>query len=184
MLNEVNDLEFPYLILTILERSAMKYFRSFLLAGAVVITLLCIAPVQADELDSYLVINLPYAPKKVEPWYQIIRSQEEWQAFYAKTAYEYITPIKAVEAPIVDFKNYQLLVGGLGAKPTNGYSLVIEQVTDAVDGLSISVLDVSLTSGCVAGAVISYPYAAVLLKKTDKPLRFELSKAVKACHVV
>jgi hypothetical protein len=132
--------------------------------------------VQADELFSYTVLKFPHRLSNVnQSWYQVITTQEQWQAFYAKSGAQ-----NPNAAPKIDFNVYQLVMGGL-EKPSGGYGVIIENVAEGSDGIYIEVLDTSIdfkNCNCAVGQGFTYPEAALLIKKTDKPIKVHISTAV------
>jgi len=137
-----------------------------------------ISAVHADEVFSYAVLKLPYASRSVTPWSAVINTQEEWQQLYESWQDDFTPPI---QAPQIDFEQYQLITGGLGEKYSGGYSVVVDRVDDLGNAIYISVLEVSPGNGCVVTTGFTYPSTAILIKKSNNPLKFYITKVIQEC---
>ena len=151
-------------------------------------------PLGVGYLDafSHTVILLLDNPRKDEAWSQVISSQDEWEAFYnAPLAYMTFSDTSIIPAaPVFDFEKYQILAGGLGVRYSSQigaeHVLSVEKVLQTDTELVIYAHNIGpcLFPDAPAQAVPqpvafpSYPATAVLVKKTDKPFRFELSNLI------
>ena len=150
----------------------------------VIVTLMLngLTPSQSADFFSYSVLRLPAAPEINKPWVKFISNQSEWEAyFYATTAAITYPQSMAPVAPVLDFERYQLISGGLGVRPTGGYYLAIESVFELENAMFIHVLDVRPGSACVVSFAFTNPSITFLVKKTDKPIKFTVSKLINQC---
>ena len=158
-----------------------------LICKKVTLVLLMIATLStshASDLFSHTVLTLPDDPRTEEPWKMIINSQEDWESFfYARTAYAIYLQGQAPIAMEIDFEKYQVLSGGLGEKP-HGHSLSVEQVIELDNEIHVVILDIQPGLDCVRSFVPfgpSYPSATVLVKRTEKPFKFIVSRLIEEC---
>lgn len=134
------------------------------------------------DVFSHTVLTLPDDPRNEESWSQAISSQDEWESFfYAQTAHITYPQGEAPIAAEFDFEKHQILTGGLGVRSSDGHSLVVEGVFELDNVINIQVLEIRPDIQCIVPAVISYPSATVLIKKTDKPFQFTVIQLVNEC---
>ncbi len=163
-----------------MNHSPWKYFL-----GGALIAMANYATAQTQDLFSYAAIRLPYEPRYEQAWAELITTQEQWQAFYTKNFGGPIDLPKTITAPFIDFSNFRVVVGGLGSKPTGGYSLAVGGVFEVTNEIYMDVLDVSFGLNgqpCGVTMAVTYPYIAVLLKKSDEPIRVRVVKAMTGCN--
>jgi len=149
-----------------------------------VITLMMavIVPAQSAEFFSHAVLTLPGDIGVDQPWVKIIRNQSDWEShFYASTAAITYPESMAPIAPVLDFENYQVISGGLGARSSGGYYIAIESVHELESAVFIHVLDVGPGAGCTVSFWLTNPSITFLVKKTDKPIKFTVSKLINQC---
>ena len=147
------------------------------------IFLLNSALASAYESFSHTTLILPHEPSNLEAWVQIITSQEEWESFFYSTMATITYPAgEAPVAPLIDFETYQVITGGLGMKPTSGYSLAVEKVIETDDVMNLNIISVSPVSSCLNLQVISYPTLTLMIKKTDKDIKYNITSVVNKCE--
>jgi hypothetical protein len=136
--------------------------------------LVTISVTHASDLISHTVILLPDDPQNEETWTQTINNQEDWETFfYARTSRVQYEQSQAPIAPEFDFEKYQVLAGGLGVKPSSGYTLSVESVSELENTIDVHVINIEPGSDCFRFLQqLTYPSVTVLIKKTNKPFRF------------
>jgi hypothetical protein len=160
----------------------MKIPRIFL---AVAVSLLS----QQIQADDFRVLDLKlYTIANEHPWIEIISDQTRWEEFYfeqllgCNPVYPLLTdgidPCIA-EAPAVDFETEQVVVGGLGSKPSTAYDILVTSVESYTDEQRITVVDYAW---CVGLAVIDYPMAAVVVPRTDNPVSVHVEQGAAICE--
>lgn len=155
----------------------MKYFFQKILL-VLILTGLSYQNVWAINIYSHIVLDLPGRLEKTEPWVKIIKTREEWTELYG----ELIAALgEADPLPEIDFENFQLIVGGIGERGHGGNSLLVQGIYNFDNDITIYILDVTLGAHCSAIAVIDYPMAAFLIRKTEKPLNFYVQRAQTEC---
>ena len=153
--------------------------------GGALIAVASSTTAHAADLFSYAAIRLPYEPRYEQPWGELITTQEQWQAFYTKNFTDFAkNPPQSITAPSIDFGTYRVVVGGLGSKTGFAFSVVVNRISEAENEIYLEVLDVGwgLTEqACGAPQIQTYPYLAVLVKKSDKPIKVNVVRAVTGC---
>lgn len=132
----------------------------------------------AADIYSHIVMDLPGRLERTEPWVKIIKTHEEWAQLYDELTLVVGEPDPL---PVIDFENFQLIVGGIGARSTGGNSLLVQGIYESDHDITIYILDVTPGAHCAAIAVIDYPMAAFLIRETGKPLNFYVQRAQKDC---
>ena len=163
-----------------MNHSRWKHF----LGGALIAMVSC-TTAHAGDLFLYAAIQLPSEPKYAEAWAELMTRQEQWQAFYTKNFPGGLSnPLQSITAPSIDFGNYQIILGGLGPKTGFGYSLAVNRISEGANEIYMEVLNVS--SGidgqpCGGLQIETYPYLAVLIKKSNKPIKVNVVRALTGC---
>lgn len=139
-------------------------------------------PVYATDVFSHTVLLMPHELGNEKSWLKVIKNQQEWEEYFYSTmaAITYVQG-KAPVAPELDFKNYQVIAGGLGLRSSGGYTLAIDSVRQFEDVMYIHVLDIRPGPGCVVTAALTYPSITVLVKKTETPIRYSVSELIASC---
>ncbi|WP_428353426.1 protease complex subunit PrcB family protein [Methyloprofundus sp.] len=154
-----------------------KYYVSVMLMA--IISVAHADEMFSDEAFSYIVIKkLVYSPPNQTPWGAVINTQEEWGQLFGSWQGDFAPQ---EPAPRFYFEQYQLVTGGFGAKPSGGYSVVVDRVDELGDAIYVSVLDISPGSGCSVSWGFTSPYATILIKKSTKPIKFSITKLVTEC---
>ena len=92
-----------------------------------------------------------------EPLREVVRSDEEWRALWARLV---AGRIPRPDAPPIDFSEQVVVVAAMGSRPTGGYAIRIDRASYAGDTLWIEVTSVSPGAGCVTTQALSAPVAA------------------------
>jgi hypothetical protein len=146
-------------------------------------------PVEGDNLFTFSILKVPYGFETEKSWGRIITNQDQWASLYNEMLSAYnkkftdrnITPPKSISEPSFDFNNYQMVIGGLGARGGSGHDLLVEKVEETADAIHITISEVT-SSKCGELAVVTYPSAAILIKKSNKPIVFDgLKSLIREC---
>jgi hypothetical protein len=147
--------------------------------------------------DGYRVVELSGSPSE-EPWLRLITNQSDWENL-ARESYEAsgIDPVifcseisyetDCVEPPpFVDFETEQVIVGGFGTRPDDGYDIVVSNVlTSPLSGYQyVTVYETVYGAGCVALPVITNPMIAIVVEKSGLPIKLSFSTATYDCDMV
>jgi hypothetical protein len=100
----------------------------------------------------------------------VFTTPESWQNFWAEV---HTTP-----APEFDFDSYTLVAVFQGMKPNPGYGIKIESATEYRDQVVVNITEYLPHPDLYYPQIIMYPYAAVLIPATPKPIAFKVSEKV------
>jgi hypothetical protein len=145
--------------------------------------------------DDFKVFDLRYSMPIDTPWIRVITNHVDWLNFYFELlAAQGIDPDKYCEpysvvpvdcsppAPLVDYENYQIVVGGLGIRYRGGSRIVVSGVDATMTHeLRIDIIDLNPSADCITTQVISHPMAVVAVPKTEKPIRVSVEDAMLYC---
>ncbi len=139
--------------------------------------------------EDFRVLDLgPYTVESGAPWIQIITDQDQWYEFYYQrlldcpsiNASETLEPDPcALPEPSVDFETEMVVVGGLGAKPTSDFKILISHVS--LSDIGEQVIQVVDIEPCLGLTVIDYPMAAVVISNTSRPIHVNVEYAKEKC---
>jgi hypothetical protein len=144
---------------------------------------------QQIQADDYRVLDLGHNSIDNEhPWLEVITDQTRWEVFYyddllgCSVFYPTIVdgddPCSA-PAPAVDFTTEQVVVGGLGVKPSTAYEILVSSVDSSGDEHRITIIDFAW---CVGLTVLDYPMAAIAVPRTEKPTRVYVEYGEASCQ--
>lgn len=163
----------------------MKYS----LLRVLLLTVMLMLPVStmAQELPktySHVVLNLPFDKISEEPWSKVIDTQEEWSDFYLNLIEEN-APDSVVSyiLPEIDFEAFRVVAGGIGVRTSGGHSVSISKVVETTDTVYIEVLVIKPGINCLVTANITYPSAAILIRKSDKQISFSSTELTQDCQL-
>lgn len=106
--------------------------------------------------------------RAVPAGHYIFDSSGEWEEFWEKHSEE--------PAPEFDFNKFALLAVFLGQKPNPGYSVKIVGAEEKADETVVKLVEYLPDAQMMYAQVIVYPSDAVLIPRTDKVIRFAVSK--------
>ncbi|GAB4338609.1 MAG: hypothetical protein Kow0099_12840 [Candidatus Abyssubacteria bacterium] len=114
--------------------------------------------------------RLPGLRHNVSPGRYVFRDSESWREFWAEV---HTTP-----APEFDFDTYTLVAVFQGMKPNPGYGVKIEAATEYPDQVIVEVVEYLPHPDLFYPQIIMYPFSAVLIPKTGKPVAFHVTEKV------
>jgi hypothetical protein len=106
----------------------------------------------------------------------VVRDAAAWQALWARIARGSSPPV-----PAVDFSTEMVIVASMGSKPTGGYTIAIERVSESGGTVFVQVLETSPGRGCGTTQAITSPTAGVVVPLRSGSVRFSERKAVREC---
>ena len=138
---------------------------------------------ETSHVFSHVVLKLPFDYKSEEPWSKIINTPEEWVNFYSELLDENAADNTVISyvIPEIDFEAFRVVTGGIGFRPRGGHSATISEVIEMSDAVYIQVLVIKPGINCFVTANITYPSATILIRKSDKPIRFFTSELTQEC---
>lgn len=121
-------------------------------------------PLKAEAPPTHLLSHLPLDTGWVsgirEQQVRLIQDEATWKAYWQ----QHTRPISpAPPAPAVDFNQESILVVHLGEKRSGGYSVQVEQVTEAGGLVTATIRQTAPGPGDVVTAVMAQPFAIVRL---------------------
>lgn len=129
-------------------------------------------------------------PPGIEPdfrqeTFSAVRSREEWERIWR--LWHPNASLRAgghvPDAPAIDFEKSMLLVAALGWRPTGGFTVIIQDALDDGSVIQVSVLEVRAKGpGCIVAQTVTYPVAAALIPRSNRPVRFHIAVADLDCR--
>jgi hypothetical protein len=114
----------------------------------------------------------------VEPRLAIITNAQEWAEAWA-TIYAPLTPTPPL--PGIDFATSVVVLAAMGARPSGGYSIAIEEVR-AQDGmLHVRVLQRSPGASCVTTGALTAPVHVVQAPRAGTTATFSIRSETYGC---
>jgi hypothetical protein len=144
-----------------------------------------VGPLAAGDtfwLEITSITSLRY-PRFYTETFRVVRSQQEWKALWQPAVSNPSSNLGPEGAsPDVDFSKYTVLIAALGSRGSGGYTVTIRNARDDGTVIQVSVLEVRPRGpACAVTTEISYPATAVLIPRTNKPVRFEMASADLDC---
>jgi hypothetical protein len=123
----------------------------------------------------------------IERTFDVVHSQTEWSAYleqFFKPRAEVaatITPYPPIPEPPIDFDKYTLLVASAGTKATGGFGIEFASIRDDGATLVASVLETVPGKFCGLTQTVTRPTAQVLIARTTKQVKLEVSTTIHEC---
>jgi len=92
-----------------------------------------------------------------------------WNAFWTSLIPD---PQATGPAPSVDFSREMVIAAVMPLRPSSGYRIAIERVTEFADHIEAEVVERSPAPGCMTLTVITRPFDVVRVPRRDKPVKF------------
>jgi PrcB C-terminal len=109
----------------------------------------------------------------------VVRSSVQWADVWA-TAFAQQTPVAAL--PDVDFSTEAVIVAASGTRPSGGYHIAIESVTQETGGIGVVVRTTSPGGSCVTTAALTQPVIMLRVDASAGPIRFHERSVTHACN--
>jgi PrcB C-terminal len=144
----------------------------------------CTSTAQADRVlllpqDSARHLSQPGMEGPPEPIQLVLRTAAEWDSVWQMVNRSRVYP-PAPPAPAVDFAHEMVLLSGLGRQPTSGWNIRIDTVVIRRD--TVRVIIHSVAPQCIAGMMITYPWDAVRVSRTDRVVQFVKRPIINRCE--
>jgi PrcB C-terminal len=114
-----------------------------------------------------------------EPSQLVLRTAVEWDSVWQVLNRNRVEP-PALPAPAVDFAHEMVLLAGLGRQASSGWNIRIDSVVMRRDTLRAIIH--SLAPQCMAGMVITYPWDAVRVPRSDAVVQFVKRPIIDWCR--
>lgn len=139
---------------------------------------------ELPKIYSHVVLDLPFDHISEEPWSKIIDNQEEWTDLYLGLIEENAPDfVASYILPEIDFESFRVVAGGIGVRTSGGHSVSISKVVETTDTVYIEVLVIKPGINCLVTANITYPSAAILIRKSDKQISFSSTELTQDCQL-
>lgn len=115
-----------------------------------------------------------------EPQRRVLTDVATWTRFWTTLSPD---PNAGGSAPAVDFTRDMVIAAVMPLRPSSGYQIEIERVTEQVDYIEAAVVQRVPAPDCVTLPVITRPFDAVRVTRRDKPVRFVERTATQSCGV-
>jgi hypothetical protein len=136
---------------------------------------------------SYTILEIPVAngfvPGNTElyrSWTRVFNTAQEWTDFY-DVHFADLFPANSEysTAPVIDFAQYTLIMGGLGG--VTAIELLIDKLMEQDASVQVVYLTLHPESGCNVAQGITFPTKAILIPKTNKAIGFSRRDATYRC---
>jgi hypothetical protein len=124
-------------------------------------------------------LRLTEFPRPQVEKFWVVRTQEDWKGLRERLGPN-LDSNRNLDG--VDLKKYIVLIVALGTRPSSGYSVMIQSARDDGAAIHVSVLEVRPGAQCPVMTELTFPATAVLIPRTDKPVRFEIRSADLDCR--
>jgi hypothetical protein len=144
----------------------------------------CTTTAQGDRIllgpqDSAQHLSQPGMEGPPEPIQLVLRTAVEWDSVWQAVNRNRVYP-PASQVPSVDFTNEMVLLAGLGRQPTTAWNIRIDTVVIRRDTMRVIIH--SVAPQCVAGMMITYPWDAVRVPRTDLVVQFVKRPVIDHCR--
>lgn len=157
-----------------------------LLTGAAVLAACGDGPLAASSGESLTVARFSTLEAAAAQGTQIdtthrrttIADAATWTAFWASLIPD---PRATGPAPSVDFSQEMVIAAVMPERPSSGYRIAIERVTEFADHIEAEVMERSPAPSCMTLTVVTRPFDVVRVAKRAKPVRFVERSVVESC---
>lgn len=113
-----------------------------------------------------------------DPTRAVIASASEWEAAWARIT-SLLVP--APDVPAVDFGSAQVVLIGLGQRPSGGYGIELAGVDRAEGAITVTVREVRPGPGCLTTQALTQPVLALALASGSDQVQFREETLVRDC---
>jgi hypothetical protein len=123
--------------------------------------------------------SLAYYSAMQESQRLVVRDADTWSSVWAGIVG---SQSPAPAPPAIDFSKEMVVVASLGARPSGGYSILVQAATMTDDGLYVQVRTISPGRNCAVTAALTQPVDVARLPATDRAVHFVEDPIVKDCE--
>jgi hypothetical protein len=110
----------------------------------------------------------------------VVRDSATWRETWQTIHRPFIPP---PPVPSIDFSREMVLVAALGARPSEGYEIVFENVREDTVGLEVDILVSEPARGCPVAAAMTQPVDLARIAASARAVRFRQRNVVVPCGV-
>jgi hypothetical protein len=118
------------------------------------------------------------APTSTTPLRLVITTPGEWQQFWSE---RFAGQLPMPPLPAVDFATEMVVAVTAGQKPSGGYSIRIESVTERGAELEAVVLEKAPGAACVVTGALTFPFDVIRVPRANQTVRFVDRQATNDC---
>jgi hypothetical protein len=132
-------------------------------------------PVQQGGVETVVTVadQAIRAPRR-----QVVDTQAAWEAVWAESSANVLPPSPA---PTVDLSDHVLVVLAMGGRPTGGYAISADALSQRGADLWLTVVERSPGPGCMVTQATTAPLTVVLVPRTGGQLYLVERKATTEC---
>jgi hypothetical protein len=112
--------------------------------------------------------------RRADPAVVVIRDRGTWADFVDRAGLRASSGRPDDPVPPVDFSSEMSIVLLLGARPTSGYAIRVDQI--AQRGMAVVVSATEVVSCAIVLPVVTYPLAAIAVNRTDRQVTVDWSR--------
>lgn len=155
------------------KRNINSVFEIIFFLGWLLTLPFCAAAQKGTQEQGKLLEMTPFVfmglrPDALPVGWQVFEKQEDWKKFWSQNSFS--------PAPEIDFDKNTLVAIFLGQKPNPGYSVKIESAREYADKVVVRAEESEPAPDAFYIQLIVYPYDAVLIPKTGKPVELKTVK--------
>ena len=109
----------------------------------------------------------------------VVDDQMEWEQVWSRLWHN--TQPRPY-APVVDFARELVIVAAMGARPTGGYTIQVDEARTYADHVTVHAIETSPGRTCVTTQAFTAPVDVVKIPRTSLPIRFRTTKRVHECN--
>jgi hypothetical protein len=110
----------------------------------------------------------------------VVRDSDAWRGTWQTIHRPFLPP---PPVPPIDFSREMVVVAALGARPSEGYEVVFENVREDTTGIEVAVRVSEPARGCPVAAVMTQPVDLARIPASARPVRFRQRNVVVPCGV-
>ena len=100
----------------------------------------------------------------------VIRDDAKWRDYWLRIHSPFIP---APPVPPVDFGREMVVLASLGARPTEGYDIIIQSAERDSAGIRVTLRRSNPGRGCMLASSVTHPVDLAKLEASDLPVRFD-----------
>ena len=118
------------------------------------------------------------APNSTTPLRLVITTQAAWQQFWTErfAAQQPMPPL-----PVIDFATEVIVAVTGGQKPTGGFAIRVESVTERGGELEALVVDTAPGAACGVTLAVTFPFDVIRVPRANRAVRFVERQATGSC---
>lgn len=121
-------------------------------------------------------LNQGYYNNIIEKQTRIIKSSEEWADFWTE-----MFPTQMI-ASAINFDKSMVIAVLQGQKPTGGYAIEIEKITEYPNYIEIIIKETSPGDNCITTQALTSPFHIIEMERSKKEIKFTFKQETSLCQ--